>query len=102
MDVDAINPVGRAHDEEDEEESVGDNQSLGDMPRERQLTQKFLAGQLSFKDLKRLAEELGVRRPVAPAVTVDTVQPRRQSTQPAAATGKKGRGNKQEKVSGRR
>ena len=54
MDVDAVNPVGRVHDEEDEEESVGDNQSLGDIPRERQLTQKFLAGQLSFKDLMQV------------------------------------------------
>ena len=54
MDVDVANPVGRAHDEEDEEEIVGDNQSLGDIPRERQLTQKFLAGQLSFKDLMQV------------------------------------------------
>ena len=43
-----------AEDEVDEEESVDDNQSLGDMPRERQLTQKFLAGQLSFKDLMQV------------------------------------------------
>ena len=53
MDVDAVNSVGQGH-EVDEEESVGDNQSLGDMPRERQLTQKFLAGQLSFKDLMQV------------------------------------------------
>ena len=48
-----INSVGAAH-PADEEENVGDNQSLGDMPRERQLTQKFLAGQLSFKDLMQV------------------------------------------------
>ena len=53
MDVDAVNSVGQGH-EVDEEESVGNNQSLGDMPRERQLTQKFLAGQLSFKDLMQV------------------------------------------------
>ena len=53
MDVDAVNSVGQAH-EVDEEENIGDNQSFGDMPRERQLTQKFLAGQLSFKDLMQV------------------------------------------------
>lgn len=47
MDVEAVNPVGRSH-EEDEEEI------MGDIPRERQLTQKFLAGQLSFKDLMQV------------------------------------------------
>ena len=48
-----INSAGAAH-PADEEENLGDNQSLGDMPRERQLTQKFLAGQLSFKDLMQV------------------------------------------------
>ena len=58
MDVNEVNPVlGQAH-KVDEEENVGENQSLGDIPRERQLTQKFLAGQLSFKDLMQVPVEL--------------------------------------------
>ena len=57
MDVDAVNPAGEAH-EVDEGENIGDNQFLGDMPRERQLTQKFLAGQLSFKDLMQVLANL--------------------------------------------
>ena len=58
MDVNEVNPVlGQAH-KVDEEENVGDDQSLGDIPRERQLTQKFLAGQLSFKDLMQVLVEL--------------------------------------------
>ena len=57
MDVNEVNPVvGQAHVVE-EEENLGDDQSLGDIPRERQLTQKFLAGQLSFKDLMQVPVE---------------------------------------------
>ena len=58
MEVNEGNPVlGHAHDV-DEEENQGHDQSVGDIPRERQLTQKFLAGQLSFKDLMQVPVKL--------------------------------------------
>ena len=52
MELDAVQSVGRAPGDKTREYDGGEPGE--DLPRERQLTQKFLAGQLSFKDLMQV------------------------------------------------
>lgn len=52
MELDADQSVGRAPGDKAREYDGGEPGE--DLPRERQLTQKFLAGQLSFKDLMQV------------------------------------------------
>ena len=52
MELDAVQSVGRAPG--DKAREYDDAEPGEDLPRERQLTQKFLAGQLSFKDLMQV------------------------------------------------
>ena len=52
MELDAAQSVGRAPGDKAREYDGGEPGE--DLPRERQLTQKFLAGQLSFKDLMQV------------------------------------------------
>ena len=52
MEIDAVQSVGRAPG--DKAREYDDAEPGVDLPRERQLTQKFLAGQLSFKDLMQV------------------------------------------------
>ena len=52
MELDAVQSVGRAPGDKAREYDGGEPGE--DLPRERQLTQKFLAGQLSFKDLMQV------------------------------------------------
>jgi len=55
MELDAVQSVGRAPG--DKAREYDDAEPGEDLPRERQLTQKFLAGQLSFKDLMQEMNE---------------------------------------------
>ena len=52
MELDAVQSVGRAPG--DKAREYDGDEPGEDLPRERQLTQKFLAGQLSFKDLMQV------------------------------------------------
>jgi len=55
MELDAVQSMGRAPG--DKAREYDDSEPGEDLPRERQLTQKFLAGQLSFKDLMQEMNE---------------------------------------------